>query len=91
MHNTLTAALQRRKDSNLAEERRGQAQQVGIVDRTFHLLDRLNEMRGDGDSAKKRRRFADRSLDMAALSQRVCASRLREAKAQPEEADDDSE
>ena len=50
------------KNKELAEKRGDQAKQVGNLDRTMSLLDRLATMRGDGGNDAKRRKFVDRSL-----------------------------
>jgi hypothetical protein len=58
--------------------------QVGDVNQTQSFLQQVMHLRGDGGKDMKRRRFAEQTLEMAVVSQRVATSGLREAKAETE-------
>ena len=66
---------QRRPDSS-----RRRAQAIGDVDKAQSFMERLIEMRGDGGSDIKRRKFTEHVANVVERSQRLASSGMRQMK-----------
>ena len=80
-------AVQVDRDDGFKMEMQEKAAAVGNMKETGSLISRLADLRGEGGNGAKRRRFADQAMGAFSLSQKVCASKLKEAKDAPDDDD----